>query len=611
MKVSEYLFYGRRLGFSLGWLAGLLALYLVTTVFESLAILQLLPVMQYLENHGNIEPLIESSELWRNLHEVTRYLDLSLTLELLLGVAFASIVFRQVFTYIRLLYGKAVLETYVRRLQDKVFKKYLSVNTAYHDRVSSGDIVNVIGVEIRLTGLGFNSVAELVGYVIQLVVYIIILMTLSWSLTITTLAVMVVTALCLRGLMKMSLQYGREVAAASKNLFTYLNERLHSPRLIRLSGTEKAEIDSENKLTMELAEIGIKTARVQARTEVMVEPIMAGIALVLILVSFRELELPLGVIGLFLFILLRLMPIAKAMVLVWQGVLGARGHFEMVDSRLTDMEEAVEPVGGDRHFAGFKDCIKYENLTYRYPNAEKDALTTVSFEIPARTMTGLVGHSGSGKSTLIDLLPRFREPQAGAIVIDGVSLEAFSIESLRRGIGFAPQMPHLFNTTVEQHIRYGKSDASDEEVREAARLAGADEFVSQLPDQYKTFLGESGIRLSGGQRQRLDLARVLVRKAPILVLDEPTSSLDPEAQQAFRDVINRIRKETDTTIIVIAHQLSSVVNADQTIVLKDGKVDAIGSHAELLESCEWYQKAFGFDANDFNQDAAAKEASGD
>ena len=125
----------------------------------------------------------------------------------------------------------------------------------------------------------------------------------------------------------------------------------------------------------------------------MVEPIMAGIALVLILVSFRELELPLGVIGLFLFILLRLMPIAKAMVLVWQGVLGARGHFEMVDSRLTDMEEAVEPVGGDRHFAGFKDCIKYENLTYRYPNAEKDALTTVSFEIPARTMTGLVGHS--------------------------------------------------------------------------------------------------------------------------------------------------------------------------------------------------------------------------
>ena len=110
------------------------------------------------------------------------------------------------------------------------------------------------------------------------------------------------------------------------------------------------------------------------------------------------------------------------MVLVWQGVLGARGHFEMVDSRLTDMEEAVEQlVGGDRHFAGFKDCIKYENLTYRYPNAEKDALTTVSFEIPARTMTGLVGHSGSGKSTLIDLLPRFRELQAGAIVIDGVS----------------------------------------------------------------------------------------------------------------------------------------------------------------------------------------------
>ena len=135
-------------------------------------------------------------------------------------------------------------------------------------------------------------------------------------------------------------------------------------------------------------------------------------------------------------------------------------------------------------------------------------------------------------------------------------------------------------------------------MREAARLAGADAFIREMPDGYRTKLGESGVRLSGGQRQRVDLARVLVRQAPILILDEPTSNLDPEAQRAFRDVIANLRRATDTTIIVIAHHLSSVIDADLIVVLNDGQVEATGKHHELIESSEWYRNAFGFQAGE-------------
>ena len=207
-------------------------------------------------------------------------------------------------------------------------------------------------------------------------------------------------------------------------------------------------------------------------------------------------------------------------------------------------------------------------------------------------MVALVGSSGSGKSTLIDLLPRLRQPDFGEIKIGEHSINEYKLSNLRQSISYVPQEPQIFDGTVKNHILYGKSDASNEEILEAAKLAGADAFIEQLPEKYDTPLGEDAIRLSGGQRQRLDLARALVRKAPLLILDEPTSNLDAESEGAFCQVIARIRKQTDTTIIMITHRLASIIDADKIIVLNNGEVESEGVHNELLDYSEWYNKAW-------------------
>ena len=204
-------------------------------------------------------------------------------------------------------------------------------------------------------------------------------------------------------------------------------------------------------------------------------------------------------------------------------------------------------------------------------------------------MTALVGPSGAGKSTIIDLLPRLREPTSGEIFFDGQNIDQLEITSLRNSIAYLSQTALVLNTTITDHIRYGNIKASDEEVREAAALAQAHDFIDALPEKYNTILGQRGIKLSGGQRQRLDLARVLLQKAPILILDEPTSNLDAESEMLFRRALMTIRKQHSTTIIIVAHRLSTILDADQIVVLLDGQVDATGTHDEVTESSDWYR----------------------
>jgi len=207
-------------------------------------------------------------------------------------------------------------------------------------------------------------------------------------------------------------------------------------------------------------------------------------------------------------------------------------------------------------------------------------------------MTALVGPSGAGKSTLLDLIPGLRHPQRGEIAIDGVPIAAFSLASLRGNIAYAPQQAQIFNTSLADHIRYGRPAATEEDIQQAAELAGALSFIAEFPDGFETMAGDKGGRLSGGQAQRLDLARALVRRAPLLLLDEPTSNLDAQSEEAFRQALVRVRATGDITIIIIAHRLSTVRDADRIAVIDNGIVEAVGAHDELIKQCAWYRDAF-------------------
>jgi ATP-binding cassette subfamily B protein len=244
-----------------------------------------------------------------------------------------------------------------------------------------------------------------------------------------------------------------------------------------------------------------------------------------------------------------------------------------------------EPRQRDRDAAGRLDVgrgdVRFEAVSFGYA-PELPVLREVSFHAAAGRTTAIVGSSGAGKSTVVALIQRFYDLHSGRITIDGQDIAGVSKASLRGAIAYVSQQPYLFEGSVRDNIRYGRPDATDAEIEDAARLAHADEFVRQMPAGYDTLVGENGVTLSGGQRQRLSIARAIVRKAPILLLDEATSALDNESEAHVQQALETVMQ--GRTTIVIAHRLSTVVKADHIVVMEDGRVIEEGTHASLLES---------------------------
>jgi len=367
---------------------------------------------------------------------------------------------------------------------------------------------------------------------------------------------------------------------------------LQSPRLVRLSGTEAAEKKEFHQLTRVQRKYSVFGAILLAKTNVVMEPIVIGSSLILLYISYTALNLQIEIIGIYLVILLRLLPTVKGVLSMWQKVQSNLGSIEVIEDRLKTMQDFIELDTGQVLLYQLKKSINISNVYYRYQANEPDVLKNIKIKFKAGEMVALVGPSGSGKSTLIDLLPRLREPSKGVIKIDGIDVQSYTLKTLRNAMAYVPQSPQIFNGKVKDHILYGKVDASKEEVKEAAQLAGAKDFINQLPQGFDTVLGEDAVRLSGGQRQRLDLARALVSKSSILILDEPTSNLDAESEEKFNKALSRIRSNTDTTIIIVTHRLSSISGADKIIVLNQGKVESSGTHSELLSQNGWYAKVW-------------------
>ena len=283
----------------------------------------------------------------------------------------------------------------------------------------------------------------------------------------------------------------------------------------------------------------------------------------------------------FMFILFRLQPQVQRLDSDRVNLAAAAPAVRAVTGFLSDVGKPYLPEGA-RPFCGLKDAITFSDVSYRYDGqAESDAaLSGVTARIPANETTAIVGPSGSGKSTLTYLLMRFADPLEGSIQLDGVGLEEFSLATWRGGIALVSQDSHVFHATVADNIRYGRPDATDDAVREAARKAHAHEFIEALPDGYGTCLGEEGVQLSGGQRQRIALARALIRNARILILDEATNALDAIAENVIQDALAELAGHY--TMIVIAHRLATIEQADHVLVLDQGLLVQQGERARLL-----------------------------
>lgn len=275
----------------------------------------------------------------------------------------------------------------------------------------------------------------------------------------------------------------------------------------------------------------------------------------------------------------------------------AAGATERIFELLEEIPE-IEDEPGARDVAKAKGGIRAENLWFSY-DERRPVLEEISFEAKPGQTIALVGPSGAGKTTLLNLIPRFYDPQKGAIFLDGTDIREYRIKSLREQMSLVPQEVHLFGTSVKENIRYGNLNASDEEVVDAAMAANAHEFIVEMPQEYDSLIGEKGVKLSGGQRQRLAIARAILKNPTILLLDEATSSLDSESEAQVQDALYRLMR--NRTTFVIAHRLSTVQNADKILVLEHGKIVESGTHTELINTGGLYSHLYALQFRDLDE----------
>jgi len=582
----------RILGLSYRAMSYLVILSLMATFTEIFGIGIFLPIFQFIRLEGEISTLVSESSLWQYVVDAFNYFGFDLSLSILLSLSFIFFLGRQFFTYIRIIYSTTITQRLVQTQRKLIFGKYIEADTAYHDSTPVGNLVNIITTEVNAAVGGVMTPIVLMSNVIMLIGYLSMLFILSWEMTLFSSAVLLLSSQIPRVWIKKSYQIGRKLVSANTAMSEFLVGRLRSPRLVRLSGTENAEKNEFYRLTHAQRKRAISSSILQAKTEVLMEPIVIGLSLIFLYFSYSVMHLQIEIIGLYLVIALRLLPVVKGILKQMQTVQKLLGSIEAIEDRLKEMTELVEKDNGVKGFTKLKQSIVFSNVSYCYPLNKKYVLKKITMEFKANQMIAIVGPSGGGKSTLIDLLPRLRTPKEGVIKFDGDNIEEIRLKSLRQSIAYAPQSPQIFDGTIKNHILYGKKNATTEEVQEAVCIAGAEEFINKLPQGIETVVGEDAIKLSGGQRQRLDLARALVKKAVILILDEPTSNLDAESEDLFRQALQRIRKEVNVTIIIVAHRLASVANADQIVVLNKGSIEDIGDHNELLKKKGWYSKSW-------------------
>jgi ABC-type multidrug transport system, ATPase and permease components len=484
-------------------------------------------------------------------------------------------------------YGQAVIlakvgNNLVARYQRRLFDHLMRLGMEYHSANRSGRLAaqvnaNVMGIR-DLLGMTLTSMARDVVTLVGLVVVMIVQ---DPTLSLFALLIGPPLVFAVYKLMRRMRRITREAVNINSRLIGAMQEATQGIAVVKAFTMEDQLSAKIGRLIDNAEERSNKIARISERLTPVTE-ILAGLAIAVVIgyAGYRATYggQPPGSIFSFISALLLAYDPARRLARVQVGLEKSMVNARMI-YEILDLQPHQRDVPGAKPIHVERGEVRFEDVRFRYSDGDW-VLDGVSFVAEAGTTTAIVGASGVGKSTLTALLERFYDVGGGRILIDGQDISQVTKLSLRHAIAFVSQQPYLFEGTIRDNIRYGRPDATDAEVEEAARQAAADEFIREQPQGYDTPVGENGVNLSGGQRQRISIARAIVRNAPILLLDEATSSLDTESEARVQEALTGVSK--GRTVIVIAHRLSTVVNADKIVVLEAGRVAEEGTHKTLM-----------------------------
>ena len=556
-----------------GLLAINTSLLLLTSLFEAGAVLSIAPLVDFLI-YSDTQA---ASDLTRALVSGLAWLGIPATLTSLLAVFVGFNLLRSMF-----LIGTqhCIQRTKYAVLGDLMvgtFDAFLHARWYFFTSTKQGTMLNTFMRETNNVADAFGAVGQILANSLQITLYLAVPFYISWQVTSLSLAAALLFALPFNLMGRISFGLGQVTTRTANQLGTVINECIASAKIIIGFGTQQSSLARFRRTVNDHVRAALRSQTLVYGLPISYSPF--GMAVFALAVWAAQIwEVPLSNTAVLLYSLFRIVP-AISMILGQKNVLdNYYPSYQQVVGLGEQARQMRQPSGG-QPFTGLSRELVMKRVCFAYPKSDP-IISDIEVRIPKGKMVAFVGESGSGKSTLIDLIMRFHEPTAGRIEVDGVPLSEFDVNSYRSRIGFVPQDSILFNMTVRENLLWAKEDATDEEVRQACRHANTEEFIERLPKRYETVVGDRGVRLSGGQVERLALARAILRKPEILILDEATSSLDTRSERLIQAALKEIAKAT--TLIVIAHRLSSIVNADYICVLNHGRIAEEGSYAELI-----------------------------
>lgn len=480
----------------------------------------------------------------------------------------------------------------LRDLRARLYKKVVSLPIGFFTEERKGDVMSRMTNDVNEVEASIMSTLDMLFKdPVMILVYLITLFCISWQLTLFVLILLPIAGLLIGRIgrsLKRASTHGQEQNA---EILTQIDETLGGLRVVKAFNAESKLIQRFQVLINETR----STFNRINRRYYLAHPVseFLGTALIALLLWFGGLlilgdnsNIDAATFIYYLVIFYSIINPAKDLSKATYGIRRGMASLERID-RILDAESNIKEVDNPQQIINFQSVICYEDVCFAY-QSDRQVLKHICLDIHKGQTVALVGQSGSGKTTMADLIPRFYDPQHGRITIDGVDIRELKTHDLRALMGNVNQEAILFNDTFYNNITFGVESATMEQVREAARIANADDFIMATPDQYQTTIGDRGSRLSGGQRQRISIARAILKNPPILILDEATSALDTESEKLVQEALEHLMK--DRTTIVVAHRLSTIRNADLICVLHEGEMVEKGTHDELLALNGYYRR---------------------
>ena len=478
-------------------------------------------------------------------------------------------------------------------MQDDMLSSLINADTIVIDDKHSGKYLNhVLNDTSHIVNLVSTTILNAFKDSLTLVGLLFVMFYQNWKLSLIAIMMIPLATLAAKSLGKRIGKVTTEAQEKSGEVTQYLMELFKNHKLIKIFQKEDYEKKRSSKFLYVVKEKGKKIAIVFTRATVIMEP-LTGIMIALLIFITGKLIISgeIDINNFFSFLaamMLSYQPVRSLATLnvgINQGLSAARRILPIIDmkNKIIDDDKSLN--------LNIKNCdIDFINCNFKYNEKQDFILKNINLKISGGKMTALVGHSGAGKSSLLNLIPRFYDSVSGDIKIDGQSIYNTKIKDLRKNISIVTQDTTLFDDTIKNNILYANSNATDDELKEVAEKSFAYNFIKDLPDKFETVIGENGLRLSGGEKQRLSIARAMLKKAPIILLDEATSSLDAETESKIQEAMSLLTK--DKTTIVIAHRLSTILNSHKIFVIDKGEVSAQGSHEELMKNSKIYKNFY-------------------